>query len=131
MVAQRLDGVEQLIEEPLAAQVARNAQMAPHARVDTNDLGELHDEAWGQIVDAEITHVLKHVHGLRAAGTGHAGDDDDIGDAVGVLGRDGIWALGHDGPFIWIEALANHWYEYIPSYGGKRKHRVSAEAQTR
>ncbi len=29
MVAQRLDGVEQLIEEPLAAQVARNAQMAP------------------------------------------------------------------------------------------------------
>ncbi len=33
MVAQRLDGVEQLIEEPLAAQVARNAQMAPNARV--------------------------------------------------------------------------------------------------
>ena len=87
MVAQGLDGVEQLVEQPLAAQVARHAEMAADAGVDADDLRELQDEAGRQVVDAEIPHVLEHVHGLRAAGAGHAGDDDDVGHAVGELGR--------------------------------------------
>ena len=87
MVAQRLDRVEELIEQALAAQVARHAQVAANAGVDADDLGELQDEARREIIDAVVPHVLECVHGLRAAGAGHAGDDDNVGNAVGELRR--------------------------------------------
>ena len=87
VVAQRLDRVEELIEQALAAQVARHAQVAANAGVDADDLGELQDEARREIIDAVVPHVLECVHGLRAAGAGHAGDDDNVGNAVGELRR--------------------------------------------
>ena len=61
------DAVEQLVEEPLAAQIAGNGQMAAHACVDAHELGQLQDQARGQVVDAEVAHVLEHVHRLGAA----------------------------------------------------------------
>ena len=97
MLAQGLDGIEQLVEEPLAAQVARDGQVTAHAGVDAHDLGQLQDEAGRQVIDAEVAHVLEHVHGLRAARAGHAGDDHDVGHAVGELGAgDAVVGVCHD-----------------------------------
>ena len=61
--------------------------MPAHARIDADELGKLGDETWRQVIDAKIAHVLEHVHGLRAARSGHSGDDDDIGDALRALRR--------------------------------------------
>ena len=56
-----LDSVEQLVEQPLAAQVTGDRQMPAHARVDAYELGKLQDEARREIVDAKIAHVLEDV----------------------------------------------------------------------
>ena len=86
-ILERRDGIEQLIEQALAAQVASDGEMPAHTRIDTDELGKLGDQTRRQVVDAKIAHVLKHMHGLRSARTGHSGDDDDIGDALRALRR--------------------------------------------
>ncbi len=65
--AQGRDGVCELVEQALAAQVAGDREVAADAGVDAHELGELQDEARGQVVDAEVAHVLEDVEGLGAA----------------------------------------------------------------
>ena len=86
-ILERGDGIEQLIEQALATQVAGDGEMPAHARIDADEFGELGNQTRRQVIDAKIAHVLEHVHGLRAARTGHSGDDDDIGDALRALRR--------------------------------------------
>ena len=83
----RGDRIEQLIEQALATQIAGDGEMPAHARIDADELGKLGDQTRRQVIDAKIAHVLEHVHGLRAARSGHSGDDDDIGDALRALRR--------------------------------------------
>ena len=84
---ERGDRIEQLVKQSLATQIAGDSEMPAHARIDADELGKLGDETWRQVIDAKIAHVLEHVHGLRAARSGHSGDDDDIGDALRALRR--------------------------------------------
>ena len=84
---ERGNGIEQLIEQALAAQVAGDGKMPAHARIDADEFGKLGDQTRRQVVDAKIAHVLEHMHGLRSARSGHSGDDDDIGDALRALRR--------------------------------------------
>ena len=81
------NGIEQLIEQALAAQVAGDGKMPAHARIDADELSKLGDQTRRQVVDAKVAHVLEHMHGLRSARSGHSGDDDDIGDALRALRR--------------------------------------------
>ena len=81
------NGIEQLIEQALAAQVAGDGKMPAHARIDADELSKLGDQTRRQVVDAKVAHVLEHMHSLRTARSGHSGDDDDIGDALRALRR--------------------------------------------
>ena len=86
MLAQTADNIEKLVEEPLASKVARYGKVPANTRVNAHHLGDLHNEARRQVVDAEVAHVFKHMHGLRASRAGHTGDDYHVGNAVGKLG---------------------------------------------
>ena len=81
------NGIEQLIEQALAAQVAGDGKVPTHTRIDANELSKLGNQTRGQVIDTKIAHVLEHMHGLRSARSGHSGDDDDIGDALRALRR--------------------------------------------
>lgn len=61
------NGIEQLIEQALAAQVAGDGKMPAHARIDADEFGKLGDQTRRQVVDAKVAHVLEHMHGLRSA----------------------------------------------------------------
>ncbi len=98
VLAQLTDGVVQLVEQPLAPEVARDGQVAPHARVDAHDVGKVEHQARGQVVDAVVAHVLEHVHGLRAAAARHARDDHDVRDAIAFSrGAHDLSGVCHDG----------------------------------
>ena len=101
VLAELADGVRELVEEALAAQVAGHGQVAAHARVDSHELRELRDKARREVVDAEVAHVLEAVQGLRAARAGHARDDHDVGDAVAALGVAHVLA----GACVWHSPL--------------------------
>ena len=81
------NSIEQLIEQALATKIAGDGKVPAHARIDANELCKLGNQAWGQVVDTKIAHVLKHMHGLRSARAGHSGDDNDIGDTLRALRR--------------------------------------------
>ena len=106
MPAQGREGVADLIEQALGAKVARDGEVAAHAGVDAHELVELQDEARGQVVDAEVAHVLEDVERLGAAGARHSRDDHDVWHAGGLLGgahagarevRDALGVLAHLG----------------------------------
>ena len=86
MIAKLSDGVGELVEETLATQVAGHREVPSDTGVDAHEVGELQDETGREIIDAEVSHVLKDVHGLRPPTAGHARDDDDVGHAIAVLG---------------------------------------------
>ena len=85
MLAQLPHRVGELVKEALAAQVAGHGQVTADPGVDAHDLRKLQEQARGQVVDAEVAHVLKDVEGLRAAGAAHARDHHDVGHAGGAL----------------------------------------------
>ena len=97
VLAQLREGLRDLVEEALAAQVARDGQVAAHARVDAHELGQLEYEARRQVVYAEVAHVLEDVERLRAAATAHAGDHDDVRNAVAALRHAHALAIPHVG----------------------------------
>ena len=68
-----------------------------HARADVDDqavavrpvapagqLGDLADERGREVVDDEEPEVLEHVRGFGTARAGHAGDDRDVENGLGV-----------------------------------------------
>ena len=53
--------------------------MTTNARVNAHKVRKLQNKSWWQVINAEITHVLKHMKRLRTTRSRHTRNNDNVG----------------------------------------------------